>query len=188
MGTGSKTGTLYPNARGPAPGTGIGGGDTMCVCCKSEHRDEIDKALLAGGEVRKIGARFGLPKSSVQRHKTHISATLAMAHRAGEVARADDLLEQVRRLSEEAAATLRSARDTGDLRAANGAIRESLRSVELQARLLGELREGVAVQVNVLATPEIVSVRTRLLEALLPYPEARVAAARALDQGGAGGA
>jgi hypothetical protein len=50
---------------------------------------------------------------------------------------------------------------------------------ELLAKLLGELND--APQVNVLVAPEWVAVRTTLLSALGPFPEARVAVANALQ-------
>jgi hypothetical protein len=52
---------------------------------------------------------------------------------------------------------------------------------ELLAKLLGELDERP--QVNVLVMPEWLTLRTRLLAALLPYPEARLALSEALDAG-----
>jgi hypothetical protein len=52
-----------------------------------------------------------------------------------------------------------------------------LRQIAFQARLLGELD---APQVNVLLAPEWIGIRTGLLAALSPYPEARTAVAQRL--------
>jgi hypothetical protein len=63
------------------------------------------------------------------------------------------------------------------LKAAN-TLREQL---ELLARLLGELREGEAAEVNILLTPGWLRVRGAIVEALDPYPKARYAVAARLD-------
>lgn len=58
------------------------------------------------------------------------------------------------------------------------AIREARGNLELLAKLLGELDE--TPRMDVLISTEWLTVRTTLLEALGPHPEARVAAAGAL--------
>jgi hypothetical protein len=52
------------------------------------------------------------------------------------------------------------------------------RQIELQAKLLGDLDERPVI--NVLVSSEWVAVRTVLLEALSPYPDARAAVASRL--------
>lgn len=138
---------------------------------------------MAGEPLRDIAGRFGISKSSLARHKdAHLPAYLAKAQDAEEVAHADDLLGQIEDLRRQAQAIKDKAEKAGDLRTALAGIRELVRIVELLAKLRGELDERD--QVNILLLPEWVRVRTRLLCALTPYPEARQAAAQALLEAG----
>jgi hypothetical protein len=74
---------------------------------------------------------------------------------------------------------LSKAEAEGELRTSVAAVREVIRIVELLAKLSGELKEQATV--NVLVLPEWHEIRTRILDALAPYPEARLAVARALS-------
>jgi len=152
-----------------------------CTVCTHEQRDAIDRALVAGEAFRHIAARFGTSTAALVRHKTdHIPAHLAKAEEAKSAAQADSLLDRLLTLSKETAAILTEAR-TGkekDNRLALLAIARAEKQLELQAKLLGELKEGATV--NVLVLPEWLSLRALVLEALAPYPQARVAVADAL--------
>lgn len=134
---------------------------------------------MDGEAFRNIAKRFDSSWQAIRRHKQHIPGRLAKAHEAKEVARADNLLDQVRELTDEARGILRRVK-TKDPRTALGAIREIRGNMDLLARLLGELHDQAAVTVNVLATPEWTAVQTKIARALLPYPEARAAVADAL--------
>ena len=152
-----------------------------CTVCRDERRPLIDRALVAGEPVRALASRFvPLSRTAIHRHKEeHVPELLARAHEAGEVANADDLLGQVRDLQGKALGILAKAEQAGDLRTALGTIREARGNLELLAKLIGQLDERPVV--NLLVAPEYIAVRTRLLVALAPYPEARIAAAEALS-------
>ena len=150
-----------------------------CTVCVHPERSGIDAALIAGGSYRSIAQQFAASPDAVLRHKRdHLPPTLAKAAEAAEVAHADDLLAQVRRLQGRALSILDRAETTGDLRTALGAIREARGNLELLAKLLGELND--APQISVMVSPEWVSVRTVILAALAPYPDARAAVAERL--------
>ena len=158
----------------------------VCTVCRHPDRAAIDEALVAGAAYRDIAGQFQLSPSSVHRHSSeHIPATLSQAAEAVEVARADDLLSQVRSLQARALAILAKAEEAGDLRTALGAIREARGNLELLARLLGELDDTPTV--NVLVSPQWLGVRAAILGALEPHPAARVAVAAALEDAGARG-
>jgi transposase-like protein len=147
-----------------------------CTVCAHSDLDAIDAALVAGGSLRDIARRFGLSKDAVARHRDeHLPAALTEARDAEDAARADDLLAQVRQLQVRAHRILDRAEQTGDLRTALGAIREARGNLELLAKLLGELNDQPTV--NVMVSPEWVSIRTVIIAALGPYPEARAAVA-----------
>lgn len=150
-----------------------------CTICRHAQRRAIDEALIAGQPFRHIAAHYGTNTGALQRHKRHLPNGLTKAREAKEVAHADNLLDQVRELTDEARGILRRVK-TKDPRTALGAIREIRGNMDLLARLLGELHDQAAVTVNVLATPEWTAVQTTIVRALAPYPEARVAVANAL--------
>lgn len=150
-----------------------------CTVCDHEERSSIDAALISGAPLRDIAGRHGVSKSALERHKAgHLPAHLAKAREAGEVARADDLLSQVRYLQDRTLAILTASEDTGELRTALVAIREARGNLELLAKLLGELDD--APKVSILVSAEWVAIRAAMMEALVPYPEARSAVADAL--------
>jgi hypothetical protein len=48
----------------------------VCIICTHPQREAIERSLMEGGPVRHIGARFGVPYSSVQRHTVHIARNI----------------------------------------------------------------------------------------------------------------
>src|SRR5215216_1914980 len=87
-----------------------------CTVCDHPERHSIDEALVIGAPYRSVAKRFDLSESAVYRHKTeHLPAQLLRAREAEEVARADDLLEQVRHLQTHALDILERAEKAGDL-------------------------------------------------------------------------
>jgi hypothetical protein len=142
-------------------------------------RHSIDEALVTGTPYRSVAKRFRLSESAVYRHKTeHLPAHLLKARQVDEVAQADDLLDQVRHLQTHALDILERAEKTGDLRTALAAISQARGNLELLVKLAGELDERPVV--NVLLSPQWLMIRTTMLEALSPFPEARAAVAEGL--------
>jgi|SRR5215204_2741418 len=151
-----------------------------CTICAHENRHTIDHALVGGEEaLRTISDRFGVSKSALIRHKdAHLPAALIKAREAEEVVRAGELLSQVRDLQGRTLSILTASEEAGELRTALAAIREARGNLELLAKLLGELDESP--RVNVLVSGEWVTIRTAIMGALIPYPEARSTVAEAL--------
>jgi hypothetical protein len=149
-----------------------------CTVCNHPQRDSIEELLLKGDSIRVIAGQFSLSYSSLQRHMSeHISEIMIQAKEAKEVTQADTLLDQVKHLQNKALNILSKAEAAKDYRAATGAIKEARGCLELLAKLLGELNEGQTV--NVLIAPEWLSLRNVILEALEPYPQARISVATA---------
>jgi hypothetical protein len=107
--------------------------------------------------------------------------SLAKATEAAAIVSADSLLDKIQALEKDARRVGKAAEDALDFRAAIAAIRELVRIVELQAKLAGQLQEGQTI--NLVVMPEWISLRTTILLALEPYPEARLALANALPRG-----
>lgn len=156
-----------------------------CTACGHPQRPAIDAALLAGEPFRHIAERFGTSATALTRHKRdHIPAHVATAKDADQVAGADDLLAQVRSLQRKALDLLVKAEAVGDYRTALAGVREARACVELLLEVEGELdRRGVT---NIIVNPEWVQIRTAILVALQPYPDAAqsVAGRLAVIEGG----
>ena len=149
-----------------------------CSICSHPNRPEIEADLVRGTPFRNIAERFGTSTGAVFRHRAHVSGTLAKARDAVEASRGDDLLGRVQHLVSEADAILREARGVGEGRnpeLALKAIDRLTKLTELFARLAGELREGTTVNVAVVASPDWLALRSRILGVLEPFPAARQA-------------
>jgi hypothetical protein len=147
--------------------------------CDHPERHSIDEVLVTGAPYRSVAKRFALCESAVYRHKTdHLPAHLLKAREVEEVAQADDLLEQVRNLQSHALDILERAEKAGDLRTALAAISQARGNLELLAKLSGELQQEGTVNLHL--SPEYLEVRTAILVAVEPYPEAARAISRAM--------
>ncbi len=153
----------------------------VCTICAHEKRAEIDAALLDGEPYRVIAQRYAASEDAVYRHKGHLPTFLVKAHEAQEVAQADTLLEQVLSLKARALSILDKAEDAGDLRTAVSAIREARATVELFAKLSGELQQEGTINIHI--SPEWLTLRAVVIGALAPYPDAAQAVTRALTAG-----
>lgn len=151
-----------------------------CTICIHPMVEQINFAILEGKEsFRTISHQFGVSVDALKRHaKNHIPKTLVKSQKAKEEARADSLIEKMKELQEKTDKILSQAEERGDLKTCLIAIRESRENVNLLAKLLGELQEGLTV--NILTNPEWIALRTKILEALEPYPEAKRALAEKL--------
>ncbi len=152
-----------------------------CSICLHPEREEINAALLSETPLRAMARRYATSKDALARHREHLPVHLVKASEAAEVAEADSLLEQVKHLQSRAVAILDKAEASGDLRTALSAIREARGNLELLAKLLGELQQEGTVNVLV-AAPEWLALRSLILEAIAPYPEARTAVLGALSE------
>jgi hypothetical protein len=174
-----------------------------CSICHHPDRAAIEKALVQSEPVRDIAARFGTSASAVHRHKTtHLAAQLAKgyetaqvtpaveiareaeAHKARDLGQAIDVAVQLRAINAACLEILQKSRTDGKHSISLGAVDRIHRQLELQSRLLGELQDGGGPTVNVLVAPEWHQVRVNVLQALIPFPEARAAVAEVLTRAG----
>ncbi len=159
-----------------------------CTICTHAQRAEIEAALVAGTPYRDIARRYGMSKDAVMRHASdHVAKQIAQAQEAREEAQALDVVRQLRAINAAAIAILAAARRTGEHEIALKAIDRIQRQLELQAKLLGEISDAPVV--NVMLSPEWLTVRAAMLTALAPHPQARLDVAAALvaleQEGGA---
>ncbi len=150
----------------------------VCTVCTHPDHERINDLLVAGLAKRQIASSHGVTEQSLKRHKDkHLPAIMAVTKQE---VHADSLMARLEYLTREAHRVRVKAESSGDLRTALAAIRELVRIVELQERLIGEIRDGATV--NVLVAPEWLEVRSALLEILRPYPEVRTLVAGRLAE------
>lgn len=139
---------------------------------------------MSGAEVARA---VGCSAASVSRHrKRHLLPSVAetMEQAAPDLASLD-ILAEMRELYESIREHLDRADETNNWQAIRAFHAEARRDLELLAKLMGELaQEGT---INIVLAPEWVELRTTILAALVPHPAARLAVARALEDGHAGG-
>ena len=151
----------------------------ICTICTHGQRRALDKALAAGGNVRELSALYRVSEDALSRHKRdHLPATVAKAQEQEDVAHALDVVKQLKAINGASLRVLQEARDARDGDLALKAVDRIHRQIELQAKLLGELDDRPVV--NVLVSAEWVALRSRLMVALAPYPDARLALAAVL--------
>lgn len=160
-----------------------------CTICAHAERAAIDAALAAGTAYRDIAGQFSVSKTAVARHATeHIAEAVAQSQAAKSEGAALDVVKQLKAVNSVTLAILKEARTARDGDLALKAIDRLQRQIELQAKLLGDLDERsvqqvsqVNQQVNIIMAPAWQSMRSAILAALTPYPEARLAVVAALS-------
>jgi hypothetical protein len=150
-----------------------------CKVCRHSKRSEIDRAILNGDASRLIAARYGASDSSVRRHKPHVASRIVQAHQAEVLSSADTLLHEVESLKRRADLLGSQAEEAKDVRTALVAVRELTRLAELQARLVGAMRDNPGSVAN---HPAWHRLRSELLFALQPFPEASGAVVSAIQR------
>ena len=150
-----------------------------CTVCQHLKLKEIDESLVSGMSLRKIAERFSLNTTSLHRHKKHLNKTLLKSNEISEITKADNLVGQVKDLQSKALDVLSKAEAKDDLRACTSAINEARKCLELLGKLAGELQDGQIV--NVVVSPQWVQLRTVIIQALEPFPEAKLEVLRALE-------
>jgi len=150
-----------------------------CTICNHNKRDEIDTLYIQGSPYRSIAKHFKLSESAAYRHIQHLPKTLLKAKEVKEIAKADSLLEQLEELQTRTNSVFKKAEKQKDLRTCLAAIREARGNLELIAKLVGELNEEKTINIHL--NPEWIEIRTSILNALTPFPEARLALAEVLE-------
>ncbi len=156
----------------------------VCSICSHEDREEINAALLSETPLRAMARRYATSKDALARHREHLPVHLVKASDAAEVIQADTLLARLLSLNAETMAILKEARSgrVKDNELALRAIARAEKQLELQGKLLGELNDAPTVNI-LMAAPEWLTLRSTIILALEPYPQARTAVLEALSAG-----
>ena len=153
-----------------------------CTICTHPEREAIDEALVGGIAFPALVAKYRVSKDALSRHKAnHLPATLVKAQEAQAVARADDLLDEVRSLQARTLTILDRAERVGDLRTALRAIKEARGNLELLAKLMGQIDKRPQVHLHL--SQEWLELRATIVEALEGHQEAKEAVLNVLEAG-----
>ena len=155
----------------------------QCTICNHPQRVEIDKALVSGETLRNIAKQFGVSYSAVGRHKRngHIAAKIAKVARKKEIEDAKEIRNAVEEKEQQEIADVASVLDEiiglkdrlNDLldRAEGEGIKEVCmvsgeirRTLELIAKISGELKQARSITVNITQSAEFKQVVAILLE------------------------
>lgn len=158
----------------------------LCLICTHERMPEIELKLANGTPVRTLSTMYGIAKDSFYRHRrNHMPEELMQQlQAAGRKISPVDLDNLKRNESEgllqnlvhERARQQRiadKAEAIDDYANATRASVAALKSSELIAKLLGDIKTGNTVTQNILVAPEFHAFRTAIIHALRPHPDAK---------------
>jgi len=132
-------------------------------------------SAVSGPDLAEVGCVVHQP--AVARHRdAHLSPAIAKV----EAERGSKLLNRVEHLITRTESILTTAEESGRVSVALQAVRELRELLRLLGNASGELDERPCVTVNLLASPEWLAVRARIVAALEDHPAAKAAVAAAL--------
>ncbi len=165
-----------------------------CTICAHADRAPIELGLANNVPVRMLAKRHGISKEAAFRHRknhmpTQLLAKLKTRGRSTEID-----LEQLRitesegllqHLVAQRARLYCLADDAEDLKDIGNAARvhgQLTRNLELTGKLLGDLQTGnQTITQNILIAPQYHTMRTEMIRALRPYPDAQRAVVAVLQ-------
>jgi hypothetical protein len=151
-----------------------------CTVCTHPESFAINEALvITRAPYRDIARQFGLSKDAVMRHREHIPKLLARAAEGMAVAEAGTLLERIEALHSRTLTILEELEDTQNYSARLGAIREARANLEVIGEVTKELNRNPTLNLHL--STEWIELRTAILVALEPHPDARESFLRALE-------
>ena len=159
----------------------------VCTICSHDSRYDIDGFLVDRSmSYRDLAGRFSLSKTAIGRHVSegHISELLTLARDAERASRADNLLDRIEDLQSRTLAILEAAEQEHDHRMALAAIAQARRNLEVVGEITKELNRTPTL--NLQLNQEWIELRTVIVGALDPHPDARDAVLKALESGSNG--
>jgi hypothetical protein len=163
-----------------------------CTICAHREHAGIDLALARGVSVTAIARRYKLGTDSIYRHsRAHLPPQLRAALIAGPDIEGLDLdrlrenesqslLSHLIALRNRLLAGLDVAEEYRDGSMLTRVSAQLHQNLELTAKLVGDLGSGSTTINNVLVMPEYVEMRVALVQALAPFPDAKIAVAQVL--------
>jgi AcrR family transcriptional regulator len=156
---------------------------TRCAVCNHPERESFEKQLaLERTSAADVARIIGCNRSTVTRHlRNHLIPEMRQSYQANAEPelKALDVLAEMRELYARMKQHLADAEAAKDWQAIKSFHSEARKDLELLAKLLGELQQEGTI--NVSLSPEWLSIRTVILQAVTPYPEAAKAITAALS-------
>lgn len=150
-----------------------------CTVCQHAEAHPINIAIVQGESNRSVARSYGFSEQAVRRHRRqHLPELLVKAKEAVDVHQALDVVQQLKAINGASLSILKEARDAREAGLVLRAVDRVHRQIELQARLLGDIKEGHTLNIHL--HPEWIELRTLIVRALEPYEEAQRSVVRAL--------
>jgi len=154
-----------------------------CTVCQSPAVEAINRELAAHTAIPALAAKYRVSSDALLRHRAnHFPAVVAKAQEITDVREALDVLGQLKAINGAALTVLGEAHRSSNGELALKAIDRIQRQIELQAKLLGELDERP--QINLVVSPEWLTLRLVIVQALMDHPAAQHAVLSALSASG----
>ena len=160
-----------------------------CSICNHASRSQIEAAIVAGKSLRDIARQFQVSRDAVHRHKRNCLTT-AIATVADEQQRVQaeqteqsgwNALKEMQWLHSEARKIYAGVWDEKDVKKRDPRLALSaLAEIRKQTELFSELLSGIEQTSEAKLEQEYSLLRDVIFAALEPFPEARLAVARAL--------
>ncbi len=153
-----------------------------CTVCSHPEKEEIDRLLVRGDSIAGIARDFAVSEDALKRHfDNHVPKTLAASPSAKEITDADKLLSEIEEVKNRALRLLDKAENAQDTRV-YGPPSQYLKEFREYVRLMAELSGKLAArpQITIINHPQWIELRTVIIEALDPYPDAKAAVVRAI--------
>ncbi|WP_438277983.1 hypothetical protein [Nitrobacter sp.] len=168
---------------------------TRCTVCDHDHRHQIEIGLTHGVAARVLGDRFKLSKDAILRHaRNHLTPAQRAAILSAQKPAAIDLEALRTTESEGLIASLVAQRarllvkadfaaEHGDIKGSVAAENAITANLTLVAKMLGQLVQVHDVRhTNLLVSPDYLRLRSTLIAALRPFPDAARAVGAALHR------
>jgi hypothetical protein len=163
---------------------------------KHPDRAAIEAALARGVPVRVLTKRYGIAKDALYRHRTRMrkESPILLAALSAEnwnvkpedlerirIETSENWLVQLRAQFAKLAAAQDACLETGNFTVAAQLAGRVLQVLDMLGRAVGEIAQhSVKVQNNIILAPGYWKVRTAIMQALHPFPDARHAVIEAL--------
>lgn len=155
-----------------------------CSICTHPIRMEIEAKLVAGTSLRDVARQFSVSRDAVYRHKHNCLKTAIQTvqaerkeHVQAEIEQSGwNALSEMQWMHGQVRLIYKEARAEGDYRTSLQALGEARQ----QTKLFSELLQGVEETTQEQREREWLNLREIIFQALEPYPDARLAVARAL--------
>jgi hypothetical protein len=147
-----------------------------CSICTHPDRGKIDRDLFYQKPLRVVADKYGVNRQAVWMHRNnHLLPLLAKAEAAEEMARAESIWSELRRLKTRMWNLLDRAEKKHEHITAVSAAREIRGCLELCAKLEGQIQENTVI--NIINLPQWQELQQVLSSTLEAFPEARLAVA-----------